>query len=59
MLINGIKIEFTPAHALDYKYIVFRKYEDLFFYYGAFNDEAKANAVAVEVDGYAVYNPNH
>lgn len=59
MIINGIRIEYTPAHALNYKYIVCRNYSDLFFYYGAFNDEAKAREVAAEVDGYAVYNPNH
>ena len=59
MIINGIKIEFTPAHALVYKYIVCRKYGELFFYYGAFNDELKARDVAAQIDGYAVYNPNH
>jgi hypothetical protein len=56
MIINGIKIEFTPAHAMNYKYIVCRKYEELFFYYGAFNDEIKARNVATEINGYCVYN---
>jgi hypothetical protein len=56
MIINGIKIEFTPAHAMNYKYIVCRKYEELFFYYGAFDDEIKARNVATEIGGYCVYN---
>ena len=56
MMINGIRIEFVPAHAITYKYIVCRCYEDLFFYYGAYNDEQKAQEVAAMVDGYAVYN---
>ena len=55
-MINGIRIEFVPAHAITYKYIVCRRYEDLFFYYGAYNDEQKAQEVAAMVDGYAVYN---
>lgn len=56
MIINGIRIEFVPAHATAYKYIVCRRYEDLFFYYGAYDDEQKAQEVATMVDGYAVYN---
>lgn len=56
MIINGIKIEFTPAHAMNYKYIVCRKYEELFFYYGAYNDEQRAQCAAADVDGYCIYN---
>ena len=47
MIVNGIKIEFTPAHAMNYKYIVCRKYEELFFYYGAFDDEIKAKVLSL------------
>ena len=56
MTINGIRIEFVPAHATEYKYIVCREYEDLYFYYGAYNDEHKAQEVVAMVGGYAVYN---
>ena len=45
-----------PASANDHKYIVARYVDDELWYWGAYDDDARATQVAVEIDGIVIYN---
>ena len=45
-----------PNYAKDYNYIVARLIDDEYWFYGAYNDGAKAEKVANEVNGEVIIN---
>ena len=45
------KINNLPTYATEYKYIVARAIDGAFWFYGAYNDGAKAEQAAIECDG--------
>ena len=51
MMINNI-----PEYANEYKYIVASDIDNELWFWGAFNDEDKAYAVASEIGGQVVIN---
>lgn len=56
---NGYKINNLPEYANEYKYIVARWYDDELWFYGAWNDEEKAEKAAEEIFGKVVKNAWH
>ena len=51
-----INIEYKPTYADNYEYIVAREVGDKFYFYGAYDDNYKANKVAKEIDGIVFHN---
>lgn len=45
-----------PAYANEYKYIVVRRVDGEFWFWGAWNDCNRANEVAIEIGGEVVTN---
>lgn len=53
---NGYKINNLPIYAKGYKYIVARWCDDELWFYGAWDDENKAEKAAKEVSGKVIKN---
>lgn len=51
-----MKVNNLPAYARDYKYIVVRTFDGEDWFYGAWNDFDRAEAVAFEFDNGHVIN---
>lgn len=49
-----VEVKNTPAYAKDYKYIVARLVGGELWFYGAWDNEAKAQEIANQVDGLVV-----
>ena len=46
----------VPAYAQDRAFIVAREVDGIFWFWGAYNDRAKANEAAIEMDGVVFPN---
>lgn len=51
-----INIQNAPAYAWDYEFIVVRQVDNDYWFYGAYADGFKADAVACEIDGVIIHN---
>lgn len=51
-----INIQNAPAYAWDYEFIVVRQVDNDYWFYGAYADGFKADAVACEIGGIIIHN---
>lgn len=51
-----IKINNEPAYAKDYEFIVARKVDDEYWFWGAYSNGFKAEQVAIEIGGIIFHN---
>jgi len=49
-----IKVNNTPAYAVNYEWIVAREIANEFWFYGAYNESERASQVANEINGIAI-----
>lgn len=53
---NGYNINNLPEYASDYEFIVVRFIDCALWFYGAYTDGFKADAIATEIDGIIFHN---
>ena len=53
---NGYKINNLPAYANEYAYSVARFVDDELWFYGAYENENRADEVANEINGIVIEN---
>ena len=51
-----IKINNEPDYAKNYEFVVVRKVDDEYWFYGAYTDGFKAERVAIAIDGVVFHN---
>ena len=51
-----LKINNCPSYASDYEFIVVRKYNNEYWFYGAFSNGFTADAVCSKINGVIIHN---
>lgn len=53
---DELKINNCPNYAFDYEFIVVRKIDEEFWFYGAYTNGFKADQIAYNINGEVIHN---